>query len=417
MIRSSRRLRKRQPAKRLVKRSRFHNPLADFPREVQVLTVASFFVAVGFGIIVPAIPIFAKTFGVSNTAVGLIVSTFAIVRMSSGLFAGRLVDKFGERLVYSTGITFVSLSIFLSGIAQSYSQLLIFRAVGGVGSMMFSVAAGSVIYHSVDDDRRARAHSLYNGSFVIGGIAGPAIGGVLLTASPRAPFFVYSALLLCSGAVAFIYLRGRYIDGKGSSAGSEDVRTISESIKISPYRIALIISFINGFISVGLRNSTLTLFMTEKVGASTSAIGIGFTVSAIATGFFLLRAGRISDTDGRRKSALIGSTITVLALITLIATANIPLFYLTMALLGAGGAFIGTVPGSMVGDILTGKGGRVIAFLQMAGDAGAVVGPIAFGAVADRYGFTTSFVVALAIFAIAFIASLRIQETRNVDFF
>ena len=405
------------PAKRLAKEKRMRNPLADFPREVQVLTIASFFVAVGFGVIVPAIPIFARTFGVSNAAIGLIVSSFAIVRMSSGLVAGRLVDRFGERLVYSSGISFVSLSIFAAALAQNYWQLLIFRAVGGIGSMMFSVAAGSVIYHSVDDDRRARANSLYNGSFVIGGISGPAIGGLLIAISPRAPLMIYGITLACSGATAYFFLRGKYIDNKDAHMESAEVRTITQSLKISPYRIALVIAFINGFISVGLRNTTLTLFMTEEVGAAPSAIGLGFTISALATGLFLLRAGKLSDLEGRKKSAVIGYVITTVALLLFVQMGSISVFYIAMAVFGAGGAFTGTISGSLVGDILTGKGGRVIAFSQMMGDAGAVVGPIAFGLIADHYGFSTSFVAAVIINAIAFIAALRIKETRNVDFY
>ena len=397
--------------------SKGRNPLSQFPREVQILTFASFFVAVGFGIIVPAIPFFARTFGVGNAAVGLIVSIFAIVRMSSGLIAGRLVDQWGERLVYASGLSIVSLSMFASGLATNYWQLLIFRALGGIGSMMFSVAASSVIYHSVDDNRRAQAQSLYNGSFVIGGIAGPAIGGLLITVSPRAPFFSYGMLLAISGIVAYFFLRGRYIDNKDADQSHQEVRTIREALAISPYRIALIMTFINGFVIIGLRNSNLTLFMSEDVNASPSAIGIGFTISSLASGFLLLRAGRLSDRDGRKKSAIIGSCITAIGLSTFIFVDNIPLFFCAMALLGIGGAFVNTVPGSMVGDILTGKGGRVLAFIQMAGDAGAVVGPIAFGFIADHYGFTTSFIAALAIFAIALLASFRIQETRNISFF
>ena len=45
----------------------FTNPFAEFPREVGVMVFASFFVAVGFGIIAPIIPLFAKSFGVSNS--------------------------------------------------------------------------------------------------------------------------------------------------------------------------------------------------------------------------------------------------------------------------------------------------------------------------------------------------------------
>jgi MFS family permease len=74
------------------------SPFRDLPREVSTLVAASFFVAVGFGIVMPAIPVFAKSFGVNNAAIGLMVSAFAITRFASGLnLRNVLVDKFGER--------------------------------------------------------------------------------------------------------------------------------------------------------------------------------------------------------------------------------------------------------------------------------------------------------------------------------
>jgi MFS family permease len=114
------------------------SPFKDLPREVSVLIAASFFVAVGFGIVLPAIPVFAKSFGVNNAAIGLMVSAFAITRFASGLISGFMVDKFGERAVFSSGVFMVSLFTFLAGLAQSYEQLLFFRAAGGLGSSMFS---------------------------------------------------------------------------------------------------------------------------------------------------------------------------------------------------------------------------------------------------------------------------------------
>ena len=87
------------------------NPFASLPREVAILSTVSFLVAVGFGLIIPAIPIFAASFGVSKTAIGLIISCFAIVRFASGLVSGRLVDKFGERALIGAAIGYFILGL------------------------------------------------------------------------------------------------------------------------------------------------------------------------------------------------------------------------------------------------------------------------------------------------------------------
>jgi MFS family permease len=63
------------------------------PREVFVLTAVAFAVAIGFGVVAPAIPLFAKQFDVSNTAAGAVISAFAFMRLVSALGSGRLVDR------------------------------------------------------------------------------------------------------------------------------------------------------------------------------------------------------------------------------------------------------------------------------------------------------------------------------------
>ena len=120
------------------------NPFDGLPREVAVLTAVAFSVAIGYGVIIPAIPLFARSFGVSNFAVGAVISLFSFMRFSSGLLGGRLVDRFGERLVLAAGMGIVALSTFLAGLSQNYGELLFFRAVGGIGSSMFTVSAGSL---------------------------------------------------------------------------------------------------------------------------------------------------------------------------------------------------------------------------------------------------------------------------------
>ena len=389
------------------------SPFAQLPREVSILSAVSFFVAVGFGLIIPAIPIFASSFGVNKTAIGLIISSFAIMRFSSGLISGKLVDRFGERAVLGFGLFMVSFFTLLTALSQSYGQLLTFRSLGGLGSSMFSVSAGSLLMRSVSDDVRARAQSLYNGGFLLGGITGPAFGGVLSAISLRAPFFVYSTTLAIAGTIALVFLSekrlGKKVDAPTSQIGQT---TLSQAFKLRPYQVALMLAFINNWILFGLRSSILPLFVTEKLNSTAAIAGLGLTIGALVQGVFMLRAGKYSDSKGRKAAFLFGSAFVLFGILMLAFTTNTALYFISMALFGLGGAFVGTAPGSVVGDIIKGRGGQVIAAWQMAGDAGMIFGPVIVGLLTDIFSYQVAFLVSAGIWIIAMLLATILPETR-----
>ena len=391
----------------------FTNPFAEFPREVGVLVFASFFVAVGFGIIAPTIPLFAKSFGVNNAQVGSIISAFALARFASGLVAGKLVDKFGERLVYTVGIAFVAISSFAAALAQTYEQLLIFRSAGGLGSSMFSVAAGSIILRAVRDDQRARAQSLYNGSFLVGMMAGPVIGGFLTAISLRAPLLVYAFLLVVASVAGGFLLRNSVLAARPTEKSTAVKTSMRDALAMKPYVIALIISFTTAWVLFGMSRSVLPLFMVEDMKSSASFIGVGFTISAVVQGLFLLRAGRLSDQRGRKFSAISGLIFLGAYVVLLIFTFQPWVFLLSMFIGAFGSAFLSTTPSAIVGDVLKGKGGQVIALYQMSGDAGAMVAPVVLGFIADHYGFRATFAISALLVFLVIIVATKLPETRN----
>jgi len=393
-------------------KNKFTNPFAEFPREVGVLVFASFFVAVGFGIISPTLPLFARSFGVSNAQVGAILATFAFARFATGLISGKLVDHFGERLVYSFGIGFVSLTSFAAGLAQNYEQLLIFRAVGGFGSSMFSVAAGSILLRAVDDDHRARAQSLYNGSFLIGMMAGPVVGGALSGFSLRAPLIIYGFLLIAASASGAVLLRNSTLAAKPTAKQERETITIKAALALKPYRSALIISFCTSWVLFGMSRSILPLFMVEEIKVSPSFMGLGFTITTIINGLLLLKAGKLSDINGRRYSAVIGTSFITLFIVAIAFTTEPWMFIAASVIVGFGGAFISTTPSAIVGDVLEGKGGQVIGLFQMSGDAGAMVAPVILGAIADGYGFRPAFLASAVLMLFAVLVSTKLPETR-----
>ena len=389
------------------------SPFKDLPREISILVAASFFVAVGFGIILPAIPVFARTFGVNNAAIGLIVSVFAITRFASGLISGKLVDLFGERAVFSSGVFIVALFVFLAGLSTTYNQLLFFRAAGGLGSSMFSVAAGSVIMRTVSDEQRGRAQSVYNGSFLLGGVAGPAIGGLLSLISLRAPFFAYSGMLLSSGLVAHFFLKSEKLGKREKGAVAGEHTSVREALAMKPYRIALVLVFIVNWVVFGMRASIMPIFVTEELHSTTAVVGYGFALSAIFQGALLMRGGRLSDAQGRRIASVIGSSIALAGVIILTVSTHPWMYLVAMSVMGIGGAYLSTTPASIVGDVIRGRGGQVIAVFHMAGDAGMIAGPIIIGVLSDAYSYRTAFAVSAIVFAIGTFLTTQIPETRH----
>ena len=103
------------------------NPAADatmapadrIPREIWVLIGAAFIIAVGFGLITPVLPQFARSFDVGVTAASVVVSAFAFFRLVFAPVGGRLVTTLGERPVYLTGLIIVALSTGVFGKAKA----------------------------------------------------------------------------------------------------------------------------------------------------------------------------------------------------------------------------------------------------------------------------------------------------------
>lgn len=377
-----------------------------------MLAAVALSVAVGFGIVAPAIPVFAREFGVSRTAAGAVISAFALMRLVSALAGGRLVDKLGERLVLGAGLSIVGLSTLVAGFSNSYVQLLVLRGAGGVGSAMFTIAALSLLLRVVGPDQRARATGLYQGGFIVGGIAGPALGGVLATASLRTPFFVYGATLAVAAAIALRALRDTELADPAAATPTARM-TLRQALGLPAYRAALVINFGTGFVLFGLRASLVPLFVVEGLKRETYWTGIGLAVSALVTAALLLPAGRFSDTRGRRPALVAGAGLATTGLLLFATPTGLIGYLIGMVLLGVGSSFVSTSSGAVVGDVVTGRGGSVVAAYQMASDVGVVTGPLLAGFLADRYSFSLAFSAGVVVLGAGLITALRMPETRH----
>ncbi len=387
---------------------------AGLPREVGVLAVVAFVVALGFGIVAPAIPLFARSFGVGTTAVGLAVSAFAFFRFVSAFGGGSLVERLGERLVLASGLVLVAVTTGLAGLATTFPVFLALRSAGGIGSAMFTVAALALLLRVAPATHRGRAAATYQGGFILGGIAGPAAGGLLTTLSPRLPFFLYAGFLLVAGAVAMVLLRSPTGAGGDTADAAPDLSegplSLRAALRSRAYVAALVANLGIGWVLFGVRNSLVPLYVTEELGRSAAWAGAGLLAGSAAQALALLRSGRLADTWGRRPSLVLGASVGTAAMAVLVLPPATGAFLLSMATYGLAAALLASVPAALVGDVSPARGGRVVAVFQMSADLGAIVGPLVAGWLTDVASYQVAFAVSTAVVAAGLVAALAIPR-------
>jgi MFS transporter, DHA1 family, multidrug resistance protein len=396
---------------------RFHRgPFRDLPREVAILTAISFTVALGFGIVAPDIPAFARHFGVSTAAAAGVVSAFALMRIVGALPAGRLVDRLGEPVVMAAGIAIVAVSSILAGFSGSFAELIILRGVGGLGSAMFGVSAQTLLLVSVPNEQRGRASGLFAGGFLVGGISGPALGGLIAAWSMRAPFIIYGGLLVVPGVIAAAVLRdGPHRRTEPHSSARRAFAEIARALRDRAYRAAAVANLADGFAAIGVRSAIVPLFVRDVLHRSAIWTGIGFGVVAVLNAATLLPGGRVADRLGRRPVIVAGCLVSAGGLVMLALLPGLGGYLAALAIFGLGSGLLDVGPAAMLGDILGGRGGTVVASYQMAGDIGVVTGPVTAGYLVDVASYGAAFGFAAGVLGLAAGLGLAAPETRWRD--
>lgn len=382
------------------------------PREVWVLVSANFVIAAGFGIVAPAIPMFARSFDVSVTAASFVISAFAVARLVFAPAAGRLVSKLGERKVYIAGLLIVALSTGACAFAEGYGQLLAFRSFGGIGSTMFTVSAVALLIHLTPPTLRGRAAGLFGTGFLLGNVAGPLAGGGLVAVSLKAPFLVYSGALIVAVLIVWLLLRHSTLIAEADVDAAPSI-TLPNALRSHSYRSALLTNFASGWAVFGVRVSLVPLFVTEALHKPESFVGITFAVFAAANVVMLLPSGRLADTIGRKPLVIVGLLASSAGMVWMGLTDTVWQFIASTVLAGLGSGMLTPPNQASVADVVgsKGRGGPVLATFQMTADVGAIIGPIAAGVLADQLSFGAAFAVTGALSLVAALVWLPARET------
>ncbi len=161
--------------------------------EIRAAMLGTFVVMLGYGILSPVLPNYARSFGVGYDSIGLLISSFAFARLVSDPFVGRYIDRYGERAMATLGAVWVGVSSFAAALAPTFPLLVLFRALGGVGSALFFASLLSFLLRSIPSRQTGRVMSVYYASFNIGFIAGGPLGGLMAKWFGLAsPLYIYA---------------------------------------------------------------------------------------------------------------------------------------------------------------------------------------------------------------------------------
>ena len=384
---------------------------AKLPSEVWVLVVANAVVALGYGVVAPVLPQYARHFGVSISAATFVITAFAIMRLCSAPPSGVLVQRLGERRVYISGLLIVALSTGACAFAETYWQLLLFRSLGGFGSAMFSVSSLGLMIRISPPDARGRVSGLFSSGFLVGSVGGPVLGSLTAGLGLSAPFVIYGAALLVAALVVFISLRHSSV--VAPAVHTEPAMSVRTVLRNRAYCAALFSNFATGWSAYGLRIALVPLFIVDVLHRSPGMAGLALATFAIGNVSAVIPSGYLSDRVGRRLLVIVGLTVAGLSTALVGLTDSLPVFLAAAYVTGAAtGMFISPQQAAVADIIGKARGGTAIATFQMMADVGTILGSLAVGQIAQYLSFGAAFVISGAILLVAAVFWLFAPETR-----
>ncbi len=383
------------------------------PREVWLLVGANVVVALGYGVVAPVLPQYARHFGVSISAATFVITAFAFMRLIAAPPAGLLVQRLGERRVYISGLLIVALSTGACAFAQTYWQLLVFRSLGGLGSAMFTVSSLGLMIRISPENARGRVAGMFSTGFLVGSVGGPVLGSLTAGLGLAAPFVIYGAALMIAAGVVFVSLRGSTLAAPEES--DDATVSVRQVLRHRAYRAALFSNFSTGWAAFGLRIALVPLFVVEGLGYSAGAAGLALATFAIGNVSVVIPSGYLSDRIGRRKLLIVGLTVSAAATALVGFTSSLPIFLIAAYVTGAATGIFVSPQQAAVADIVGNKarGGTAVATFQMMADLGSIVGSLVVGQIAERASFGWAFSVSGAILAVAALGWVFAPETRG----
>lgn len=346
--------------------------------QLGIIFLTVFIDLIGFGIVIPILPLYALHFHANESVNGLLVGIYSGMQFIFAPVLGRISDRVGRRPVLLVSLLGTAAGFAIMGFAGSLMWLFIARIVDGISGGNISTAQ-AYIADITSPEERSKAMGLIGAAFGLGFILGPAIGGVLSGISISAPFLFASALALLNAVLVFVRLPESL--SPEHRASSADRAPIREVFRHGWHLPALMGSYFFAIAGFSIMTTNYALFTHERFHYDQKQNGYVFAfiglIGALVQGGLLRQ---LLKRQTEKALAVAGVTLLIIGMALLPLVGTLAALLAVSAIVGIGNSFVTpTLNGLASRSAERTWQGRVIGLMQSAGSLARWVGPFAAG--------------------------------------
>lgn len=352
---------------------------------------------VGFGIVLPVLPLYAQRYGASPATIGLLVASFSVAQMFCAPVLGRLSDRIGRKPVLLLSLAGTAAGSLLTALAPTVGLLFAGRIIDGASGASVSVAQAAVV-DVAPKGQRARLLGLLSAAFGLGFVAGPALGSLAALGGPRLPFFLAAAIAAANALYAVRRLPETHRRRAHAAPDPDPPPDVS-----SPKTALLPVVAFACVTAFAAFETTFALLGQRRLGFTLGTAGAVFALAGAVVA--LSSAGLVHPLTaqlGEMRTLQLGLVLNVAGLIGLAAAGSWWLLVPALAAVALGQGLVTPTLAAIAGGAVVGhRRGAALGLQQAAGGLGRVLGPALGGAVFGAVGPGAPMVAGAVLTAVA----------------
>ena len=352
-----------------------HRLLSPLP----ILLLTVFVDMVGFGIVVPVLPLYTERFGASPFTIGMLLAVYSGMGFIFSPIVGALSDRLGRRSILLFSTIGQATAFFIMGAANSLLWLFIARTLDGIFGANVSTTQAYVA-DVTPPQERSRAMGLLGAAFGVGFIFGPLIGGVLSQISLSAPFY-FAAALAAANAVLIYFVLPESLPLEDNSRPDRDTFVTLFRQGLGSVIVPLMAAYFFMMAGFSIVTAFFAIFTEDRFGYNASANGYIFaTIGVIGVVVQGALIGPLVKNFTEKRIAILGLALLACSMFVLPLAHRATTLFMVGAGIGVGNAFINpSINGLVSRSVNKHWQGRVLGLMQASASLGRFVGPLLGG--------------------------------------